>query len=88
MHVLLLHRLEPVFMPAGFLSLASKISDKNSWFTVFAGSASVNSTSLRWKVFETKVSEISKKQNLNLLHGQHLNSICVVLGIVSTPEMI
>ena len=58
------------------------------WFSVFARSASVNSTSLRWKVFETKISEISQKQNLNLLHGQHLNSICVVLGIVSTPEMI
>lgn len=59
--------LELVFMPAGFLSLATKNSDKYRWFSIFSGSASVNSTSLRWKVFETKISENFQKAELEFV---------------------
>lgn len=59
--------LEPVFMPAGFLSLATKNSDEYRWFSVFSGSASVNSTSLRWKVFETRISENFQKAELEFV---------------------
>ena len=51
-------------------------------------SASVDSTNLDFKMFE-KNSEISKKQNLNLLHtSNYLHSTYIVLGIVSNLEMI
>ena len=64
--------------------------------SVSVGSASVDSSNHRSKIFGKKVPESSKKQNLNLLcTGDYLHSIYIVftatyivLGVVSNLEMI
>ena len=60
-----------------------------SWPSVFVGSKSTDSNNCGSKIFEKNTPEISKKQNLNLLHvGNYLHSIYIVLGIISNLDMI
>ena len=66
-----------------------QIKTTYSWPFIFVGSASTDAINYKSKISEKKFSESPKKQNLNLPHSDnYLNSIYIVLGIISNLEII